>query len=174
MKSSTNAPQQGNKGGINLQQDGQEALHVLNKLDKRLSIYKITLGSVSVLIVIAGFWLFQIQKNINEQQQYTEQIQAVLASFKQTNQAFRTRNHELKDRLNKQYAKLDLLKARYAANVYYEQINTTTYRVKSKDNLWEIAKHYYSNGKHMCTIAKANDLENPGLIAVNKNLKIPK
>lgn len=48
------------------------------------------------------------------------------------------------------------------------------YIVKNNDDLWHIAKKIYGTGYNWTIIAKANHLENPGLIFTNQKLLIPK
>lgn len=48
-----------------------------------------------------------------------------------------------------------------------------TYTVKPGDNLWSISEKVYKSGYNWIDIAKANNLENPGLIFSETVLKIP-
>ncbi|MCL4418539.1 LysM peptidoglycan-binding domain-containing protein [Patescibacteria group bacterium] len=48
-----------------------------------------------------------------------------------------------------------------------------TYIVKSGETLWEIAEKTYKSGYNWVDIAKANKLENPGLIHAGNKLVIP-
>jgi nucleoid-associated protein YgaU len=50
----------------------------------------------------------------------------------------------------------------------------TVYTVKAGDNLWKIAKTIYGSGYNWVDIAKENHLENPNLVYVGQELKIPK
>jgi putative chitinase len=52
-----------------------------------------------------------------------------------------------------------------------EAVNT--YTVVRGDNLWKIAVHEYNNGYKWGEIAKANNIKNPGIIAVGQKLTIP-
>ncbi|MEV4413554.1 LysM domain-containing protein [Catellatospora sp. NPDC049609] len=48
-----------------------------------------------------------------------------------------------------------------------------TYKVKAGDTLWDIATHYYGDGRQYMKIAKANNIADPNLINVGVVLKIP-
>ncbi len=47
------------------------------------------------------------------------------------------------------------------------------YIVKSGDNLSKISRHFYGDANQYTKIAKANNLDNPDLIKVGQELKIP-
>ena len=47
------------------------------------------------------------------------------------------------------------------------------YVVKSGDNLGKISRHFYGDANQYAKIARANNLENPDLIKVGQQLKIP-
>ena len=47
------------------------------------------------------------------------------------------------------------------------------YTVEAGDNLWKIAEKHYNSGYKWVEIAKENNLENPGLLAVGQELKLP-
>ncbi len=47
------------------------------------------------------------------------------------------------------------------------------YQVKSGDNLWKIAEHFYQSGYNWVDIAKANKLASPNVLNVNTVLIIP-
>lgn len=47
-----------------------------------------------------------------------------------------------------------------------------TYVVKKGDNLWKIASNRYNSGYKWVDIAKENDLNSPGLLAVGQELKL--
>lgn len=49
----------------------------------------------------------------------------------------------------------------------------TLYVVESGDSLWKIAEKKYESGYNWIDIAKANNLNNPGLLAVGQKLKLP-
>ena len=49
-----------------------------------------------------------------------------------------------------------------------------TYIVKPGDNLWSISENFYKSGYNWVDIAKANNLENPGMISAGSKLIIPK
>jgi len=49
----------------------------------------------------------------------------------------------------------------------------TIYVVEKDDNLWKIAEKKYNSGYNWVDIAKANDLTDPGLLAVGQKLKLP-
>ncbi len=51
---------------------------------------------------------------------------------------------------------------------------TSFYIVKSGDSLWTISESIYQSGYNWVDIAKANKLENPGLIYAGTKLEIPK
>ncbi len=48
-----------------------------------------------------------------------------------------------------------------------------TYTVKQGDNLWSISENFYKSGYNWVDIAKANNLENPGMILTGNKLTIP-
>ena len=50
----------------------------------------------------------------------------------------------------------------------------TTHKVSDNENLWTIAVKYYDSGYNWVTIAQANKLANPNLLAVGQELTIPK
>ncbi len=52
--------------------------------------------------------------------------------------------------------------------------NQKTYTVKPGDNLWSISENFYKSGYNWVDIAKANNLENPGMIFTENKLTIPK
>jgi nucleoid-associated protein YgaU len=47
------------------------------------------------------------------------------------------------------------------------------YIVKSGDNLSKISRHFYGDANQYSKIAKANNLDNPDMIKVGQQLKIP-
>ncbi len=47
------------------------------------------------------------------------------------------------------------------------------YTVEAGDNLWKIAEKHYNSGYKWVEITKENNLENPGLLAVGQELKLP-
>jgi len=47
------------------------------------------------------------------------------------------------------------------------------YKVKEGDNLWKIAEKYYHSGYNWVDIAKENNLRNPDLLLVGREIKIP-
>jgi len=49
-----------------------------------------------------------------------------------------------------------------------------TYTIKSGDSLWSISENFYKSGYNWVDIAKANNLENPGMIFTGNKLTIPK
>ncbi|MBI2613214.1 MAG: LysM peptidoglycan-binding domain-containing protein [Candidatus Levybacteria bacterium] len=51
---------------------------------------------------------------------------------------------------------------------------SSSYTVKTGDDLWSISENVYSDGYKWVEIAKANKLENPGIIEVGNKLIIPK
>lgn len=51
---------------------------------------------------------------------------------------------------------------------------SSTYTVNVGDDLWSISENIYKDGYRWVEIAKANDLENPGLIYAGNKLIIPK
>lgn len=51
---------------------------------------------------------------------------------------------------------------------------SSSYTIKSGDDLWSISKNVYSDGYKWVEIARANKIENPGLILVGDKLIIPK
>lgn len=53
-------------------------------------------------------------------------------------------------------------------------ITTDTYTVQKGDTLWDIAVKSYNDGYKWTQIAKANNLENPGVIFSGNVLKIPR
>lgn len=53
-------------------------------------------------------------------------------------------------------------------------IKTDTYTVQKGDNLWDIALRAYADGYKWTDIAKANNLDNPGMIFSGNILKIPR
>ncbi len=55
-----------------------------------------------------------------------------------------------------------------------ESIKEDSYKIKSNDNLWDIAVKAYGDGYKWVEIAKANNLENPNLIHVDNILKLPR
>ncbi len=48
-----------------------------------------------------------------------------------------------------------------------------TYQVKSGDTLSKIAKRFYGDANHYHQIASANSIDNPDLIKVGQELKLP-
>lgn len=48
-----------------------------------------------------------------------------------------------------------------------------SYKIKSGDCLWNIAKKYYGDGSKYTLIAKANNISNPNLIYAGNTLTIP-
>jgi nucleoid-associated protein YgaU len=56
-----------------------------------------------------------------------------------------------------------------------EQVNAMpkTYTVKSGDYLWSIAEKVYGSGYNWVDLAKANNLENPGVIFAGTKLTVP-
>lgn len=59
------------------------------------------------------------------------------------------------------------------APVKGEDNNVKTYTVAVGDNLWSIAEKVYGSGYNWVDLAKANKLENPGLIFVGAKLVMP-
>ncbi len=55
-----------------------------------------------------------------------------------------------------------------------DSITEATYKIKSGDNLWDIAVRAYGDGFKWPEIAKVNNLENPSLIFSDNILKIPR
>ena len=55
-----------------------------------------------------------------------------------------------------------------------DSITEATYKIKSGDNLWDIAVRAYGDGFKWPEIAKANNLENPDLIFADNVLQIPR
>lgn len=51
---------------------------------------------------------------------------------------------------------------------------SSAYTIKAGDDLWSISENVYSDGYKWVEIAKANKIENPGLIIVGNKLIIPK
>jgi len=54
------------------------------------------------------------------------------------------------------------------------KITGSTYKIVHGDDLWDIAVRAYGDGYRWVDIARANNLDNPGLIHVNNTLKIPR
>ena len=50
---------------------------------------------------------------------------------------------------------------------------SSTYTIKPGDDLWSISENVYNDGYRWVEIAKANKIENPGLIHVDNKLMIP-
>lgn len=48
-----------------------------------------------------------------------------------------------------------------------------TYKVQRGEHLWMIAERYYGSGYNWVDIARANELENPGVLVVDQELKLP-
>lgn len=58
--------------------------------------------------------------------------------------------------------------------IVQDKSNTSsTYTIKPGDDLWSISKDLYNDGYKWVEIAKANKIENPGLIHVGNILMIP-
>lgn len=55
-----------------------------------------------------------------------------------------------------------------------EDTQLSFYIVKQDDSLWTISENIYKSGYNWVDIARANELENPGLIYVGTKLEIPK
>lgn len=53
------------------------------------------------------------------------------------------------------------------------QGNSTTYTVEEGDNLWKISEKVYKDGYKWVEIARANKLENPGVIEKGTKLTLP-
>ncbi len=51
---------------------------------------------------------------------------------------------------------------------------SSTYTIRPGDDLWSISEKVYNDGYKWVEIAKANKIENPGLIHVDNKLTIPK
>lgn len=51
--------------------------------------------------------------------------------------------------------------------------NVQTYKIKSGDTLWNIAKTFYGNGSLCYKLATYNGIKNPNLIYAGNSLKIP-
>ena len=49
----------------------------------------------------------------------------------------------------------------------------TSYKIKSGDCLWNIAKKYYGDGSKYTLLASANGISNPNLIYAGNTLTIP-
>ncbi|MBN1262749.1 MAG: LysM peptidoglycan-binding domain-containing protein [Candidatus Pacebacteria bacterium] len=62
-----------------------------------------------------------------------------------------------------------------APQINQEDSETTpdTYTVKQGDHLWKIAQEVYNNGYKWTEIAQANNIQNPDLIEVGQQLKLP-
>ncbi len=62
-----------------------------------------------------------------------------------------------------------------APQVNQEAMETTpdTYTVKQGDHLWKIAQDVYADGYKWIEIAQANNIQNPDLIEVGQQLKLP-
>lgn len=75
---------------------------------------------------------------------------------------------------NKLYDKINT-----AVFTHQEQIQNSpktepkTYEIKAGDNLWKIAENVYGSGYNWVDIAKANNLQNPGLLFRGNKLIIP-
>ncbi len=54
-----------------------------------------------------------------------------------------------------------------------EEMASSTYTVKVGDSLWSISEKTYKTGYNWTQIAKANRLENPGVIHAGNKLKLP-
>jgi putative chitinase len=52
-------------------------------------------------------------------------------------------------------------------------MTSSTYTIKTGDSLWSISEKTYKSGYNWKEIAKANNLENPGLIHAGNKLKLP-
>src|SRR5258706_3963479 len=52
-------------------------------------------------------------------------------------------------------------------------INSSTYIVKTGDDLWHIAEKFYKSGYNWVDLAKANNLENPGVLYAGTKLVVP-
>jgi nucleoid-associated protein YgaU len=51
--------------------------------------------------------------------------------------------------------------------------NSDAHKVEAGESLWKLAERYYNDGDKWVEIAKANNLENPSLIASGQELTIP-
>ncbi len=51
--------------------------------------------------------------------------------------------------------------------------NKREYTVKKGDNLWKIAEETYGSGYNWVDIQKANEIKNPGLLAVGQKIVLP-
>ena len=51
---------------------------------------------------------------------------------------------------------------------------SSTYTIKTGDDLWSISENVYNDGYKWVEIAKVNKIENPGLIHVGNKLTLPK
>ena len=62
-----------------------------------------------------------------------------------------------------------------STNSSEEMVNgrPTSYVVKSGENLWQISENIFKSGYNWVDIAKANKLENPGVLYVGTKLVIP-
>lgn len=60
------------------------------------------------------------------------------------------------------------------SSISTEDLQPSFYIVKSGDSLWTISENIYKSGYNWADIAKANNLENPGLIFAGTKLEIPK
>lgn len=61
-----------------------------------------------------------------------------------------------------------------SAKTQQQNSNTSsTYTIKPGDDLWSISEKVYNDGYKWVEIAKANKIENPGLIHVDNKLTIP-
>lgn len=60
------------------------------------------------------------------------------------------------------------------SSISTEDLQSSFYIVKSGDSLWTISENIYKSGYNWADIAKANKLENPGLIFAGTKLEIPK
>jgi len=54
------------------------------------------------------------------------------------------------------------------------QNSKKTYTIKPGDNLWSISENFYKSGYNWVDIAKANNIEDPGMIFAGNKLIIPK
>jgi len=55
-----------------------------------------------------------------------------------------------------------------------KKITGSTYKIVKGDDLWDIAERAYGDGYKWVDIARANNLNNPGLIHVDNTIKIPR
>lgn len=55
-----------------------------------------------------------------------------------------------------------------------EKVLPETHKVAEGEDLWKISEKYYNDGYQWVEIAKANNLDNPDLLAIDQELTLPK